>query len=657
MQTIELLKNKYPEHNFNFKEYPKYYLGHCPEHDDEHPSFIIYKDGFYKCWSCGFEGQIKDGEFKWFTAEEKEKIAVEKERQGEILKNNVEFYKGLTKAEDSDTAKEQLSKRINNLEILKNDLVRINLEEDYFAFPYTSSDRRQISRVNARKVYEKKIFKPKGTDIAGIPSANYNLHNAVYRLKQNKGGIVVIVEGEFDALAIEQWQLKNLSAIAVGGVSGFSGKLHDLIDYLKTLNAVVFLCPDNDEAGIKTLSNFKSELMVELPAGIKDFGELFYKEAGDDEFDALKIFKSLRKDNVGKILNEREKAEKSHQEQEIKNNIKGLSDLLSTNDVNNILSVQGIKSEIGYVKIGEEVDNNNVWTKTLPPQRFIFAGFKAHKVGIFAGTGGTGKSYIALQLILSFSDESKKMNYLNLFGNVRGKAGYITNEDDLDDLEHRLQRIRKYYIQKYKIDVQKINPQNYEFETITGILTAKRKLVRLNKWEYEIDQDIYNYIRDFCEEKGFVVFDTLARFHSLRVNDPGDMGFLVGIFEGISKETGAAILILAHTNKADLDGKDKVAGAAQITDNARFVMTLKNYKKSKDIKILEFPKSNYSKVDEQLFLKWQAADSNNHDAVELLDLTIPNDFDGTKCKKGRPRGKKKNGFQAEEYDFDDSEED
>jgi hypothetical protein len=539
-----------------------------------------------------------------------------------------------------------LAKRINNLSILIKDLVRINIDNHFFAFPYTTAETQKIGRIVARKIYEKKIFKPEGTDIANTIIA-FNLHNAATRLKNNKGGIVIIVEGEFDALALEQWELKNISVIAVAGVSGFSAKLYNLIDYLKSLNATILLCPDNDEAGIRTLSNFKSELMIELPKGVKDFGELFYKNAGDSEFNALEIFKNLRKEQISKILKEREAIETKRNEKEIKSNIERLSDVLSQNDINNILSVKGIKSKelVEYDAIGKKIDNITVWTKTLPPQRFIFAGFKAKKVGIFAGTGGVGKSYMALQLILSFADETKKMNYLNLFGNVRGKAGYITNEDDLDDLEYRLQQVRKYYIQKNGIDVQKINHENYEFRTIAEILTSKRKLVKSVRGEYKIDEDIYNYIRDFCINKEFVIFDTLARSHALKVNDPGDMGFLIGIFEDISKETGASILILAHTNKADLEGKDKVAGAAQLTDNARFVMTLKNKKASNDIKILEFQKASYSKPTEPLFLKWQPADPDSKDSVELFDITAPDDFNKPQKegnKKGRPRqGKKK----------------
>ncbi len=176
--------------------------------------------------------------------------------------------------------------------------------------------------------------------------------------------------------------------------------------------------------------------------------------------------------------------------------------------------------------------------------------------------------------------------------------------------------------------------------------------------------NLHNAVNKVKSNKGGIViivegeFDALARFHSLKVNDPGDMGFLIGIFEDISKETGASILILAHTNKADLDGKDKVAGAAQITDNARFVMTLKSHKGSNDVKILEFHKASYSKPTEPLFLKWQPADPDSKDSVELFDLTVPNDFNEVQKKgnkKGRPRQSKKNSFQYKDKEDEDED--
>lgn len=42
----------------DMKEKTGYYLGKCPFHQEENPSFSIKKEGFYKCFSCGQTGSL-----------------------------------------------------------------------------------------------------------------------------------------------------------------------------------------------------------------------------------------------------------------------------------------------------------------------------------------------------------------------------------------------------------------------------------------------------------------------------------------------------------------------------------------------------------------------------------------------------------------------
>lgn len=51
------------------KEYQKYFLCYCPNplHHDSHPSCLWYKDtGFQKCLTCGWTGQDKSVDYKFF---------------------------------------------------------------------------------------------------------------------------------------------------------------------------------------------------------------------------------------------------------------------------------------------------------------------------------------------------------------------------------------------------------------------------------------------------------------------------------------------------------------------------------------------------------------------------------------------------------------
>lgn len=40
------------------KEYEKYYSALCPFHDDTSPSFLLYKDGWFRCLGCGRTGDL-----------------------------------------------------------------------------------------------------------------------------------------------------------------------------------------------------------------------------------------------------------------------------------------------------------------------------------------------------------------------------------------------------------------------------------------------------------------------------------------------------------------------------------------------------------------------------------------------------------------------
>lgn len=40
------------------KEYEKYYSALCPFHDDTKPSFLLFKDGWFKCLGCGKSGDL-----------------------------------------------------------------------------------------------------------------------------------------------------------------------------------------------------------------------------------------------------------------------------------------------------------------------------------------------------------------------------------------------------------------------------------------------------------------------------------------------------------------------------------------------------------------------------------------------------------------------
>ena len=289
------------------------------------------------------------------------------------------------------------------------------------------------------------------------------------------------------------------------------------------------------------------------------------------------------------------------------------------------------------------------------PLKFIFSGFRESTVGIFAGAGGSGKSYMSLAFLLSYADTTCRLNYLNLFENNserRGKCGYVSLEDDKELIHHRLYNLRQYF--KIKKDNKII--ENLKVKCMYG---KNFRLAEKNYNKIEINNEAERKLYDFCKDKKFVVIDTLRRLSNLNENDSSEMSHILRCIEKINYETGCAILINAHIGKnKEADGKDKVRGSGSITDDTRFTLLLS---KSKNELTLSWEKVNAVKIPEAIPLKWQEWINNeSHEAYSMITLNDEETQEAAAVsykKAGRPRGTKTNINFNDEKDFFDDDED
>ncbi len=234
------------------------------------------------------------------------------------------------------------------------------------------------------------------------------------------------------------------------------------------------------------------------------------------------------------------------------------------------------------------------------PLKFIFKGFRENTVGIFAGTGGVGKSYMALAFLLTHADTTCKLNYLNLFENKRerrGKCGYISLEDDNELIHHRLYNLRQFF------SIKQTNTELLQNLKIKGLYGKNFNLAEKNFNKIEINKEAEEKLYNFCKDKKFVVIDTLRRMSNLNENDSSEMSYILRTIEKISCQTGCSILINSHVSKSkENDGKNKVRGSGSITDDTRFTMILS---KNKNELTLSWEKVNAVKIPEPIPLVWQ----------------------------------------------------
>jgi 5S rRNA maturation endonuclease (ribonuclease M5) len=194
---------------------------------------------------------------------------------------------------------------------------------------------------------------------------------------------LVICEGEFDRLVLETHQIA-----AITGTNGAPTFKDEWVDIINTLDSEVFICMDNDYAGLKAAEKLSEKLpnakLIEIPEedNIKDITD-FVKKYGIEKFkDLMQGAKSLR------TIKEEKRALLWNENKEKFPPIK-LSDLVD------ILGVT-IKKD----------DTNKIITFLC--QLSAYTEESQFNVS-FNAPSSTGKSYIPLEISALFPDEDLKI--------------------------------------------------------------------------------------------------------------------------------------------------------------------------------------------------------------------------------------------------------
>lgn len=186
---------------------------------------------------------------------------------------------------------------------------------------------------------------------------------------------------------------------------------------------------------------------------------------------------------------------------------------------------------------------------------------------ILSGTGGVGKSQIALKILAHF-----------LQANPKERAVCIFTEDTKKVIIERLDMITRFM----NITTDEIIERTF-FKTLDNH-DGKVFCSKINK--ENVLNEIYfkSFVLNAKERNvGMIILDPLEAFHTgLSENDAEDMKFLtVDIFQKLGVETGASVLVLHHTNKGDKSG---ARGSGVITNKGRVAYNvMKLYEHDKEL--------------------------------------------------------------------------
>jgi archaellum biogenesis ATPase FlaH/5S rRNA maturation endonuclease (ribonuclease M5) len=143
---------------------------------------------------------------------------------------------------------------------------------------------------------------------------------------------------------------------------------------------------------------------------------------------------------------------------------------------------------------------------------------------LLVGEPNVGKSWISLSLAVAMADGAA--TWLGHTMNNHGKVLYVDEENPHDVVYHRLKQL---------------GIQNHD-----NLRYLHRQGVRLDRNFDKLLDEAITY------EPTMIVLDSLTRFHTKDENNAGEMASLFNdSINVLCRETGAAVIILHHTNKSE----------------------------------------------------------------------------------------------------------
>lgn len=216
---------------------------------------------------------------------------------------------------------------------------------------------------------------------------------------------------------------------------------------------------------------------------------------------------------------------------------------------------------------GRQPLNLGYWFETFDPTTpddFVLPGFLKGHVGAFVAPGGTGKSFLALEMALAVA--SPEADLLGFGSLTPGRVLYVNLEDDEAQIGRRLSWIAR----RLSPSAREMAIRNLSVYSITGDDNT------LDAWDMGVAfSPIIDGIGLELGEFRLIILDTLSRLHQLDENSNHQMTRLTMRLISLAHVTKASILFVHHVNKFSIrenGGESQAAsrGASALVDNVRY---------------------------------------------------------------------------------------
>jgi hypothetical protein len=207
-----------------------------------------------------------------------------------------------------------------------------------------------------------------------------------------------------------------------------------------------------------------------------------------------------------------------------------------------------------------------------PPRDYVIDGLLSPgKSAILGGFGGVSKTQLALQICVAIV-----LGALFLEKPVKeGRALAILGEEDADEIKRRVSAIaRRGSLSDAQVARVRENFRAFPMVGKDVRLTAKNSGALE---ERAFAKEVIQAVKDFDDVR-LIVMDHLALVHGGDFNAREDAALTMRVANHIAQETGAAVLILAHTPKsagqAEASDASMIAGSTAFVDQSRAAWVL-----------------------------------------------------------------------------------
>jgi len=288
--------------------------------------------------------------------------------------------------------------------------------------------------------------------------------------------------------------------------------------------------------------------------------------------------------------------------------------------------VERIEKKLHYGNDASIVRGNSKWIlEPLIPKK---------GVTILDGLGGSGKSWLAMNLSYSISLCEP---FVGMFPVANpGKVLYLTAEEDEETFAERLDMIQRHYKENKNFIWLSLLEEGVD---ITSYLCTKKRMDRVVTETAQIIEKLIEKIKPIL-----VVVDPLVSFFGLNENDSEDSMFFYDVLRYMIRKYNANFLVLHHQNKegmrAQADDTVSFRGSGVLREQARSRIIYKNIKISENVfaKKIILEKSNRHsnlKASLPIYLKFENGVHKYDKAFELIAKRAEEEAKNKNKKKGK----------------------